>query len=588
MRRVASLHLPMFAIERVRRAERSSKEPLKPRLPAALPIDDDPGACSVPRGGGWRPGAKWARAQVDAQIAALPKHRRPAARELGRHSEAAGHPFKSQVRRANQTFVEAITPHRQPLVLSEPVGRTLLAAAVCPDAAALGLSTGMAIAHARALVSDLDIRAHDRAADELSLRRLALHAATHWTPIAAASSDGLLLDLTGTAHLHGGEERFCRRVVRFLKRLGFTGRIAVADTVGAAHAIARYSGRAMAIVPVGQGAQSIAALPVAALRLEDRAVDAAKRFGLDRVGDLLGLPRAPLARRLGRPAIERLDQALGRIAEPIDPVLPRDPVVVERRLLEPIATAEAILQVAGDLCDDLSALLRTRGLGARAIRLSCLRVDGGEQHVAFGTAKATRDPRHLLRLVSLRIDRIEPGFGIEAMRMEALRTETLSAAEMPAILAGDPATPDIASAIDQLAGRVGSAALFRISAFESDVPERAVRRIGPLEAPISWPAYHRPARLLRRPEPLHRVIALLPDAPPRRFEWRGTTHRVVAGDGPERIHGEWWRRDGEVWAVRDYFRVEDETGARFWVFRRGDGVDSETGDLSWYLHGLFG
>ncbi|MHA3842467.1 Y-family DNA polymerase, partial [Sphingomonas aestuarii] len=313
-------------------------------MPAALPIDDDPGACSVPRGGGWRPGAKWARAQVDAQIAALPKHRRPAARELGRHSEAAAHAFKSQVRRADQTFAGAITSHRQPLVLSEPVGRALLAAAVCPDAAALGLSNGMAIAHARALVSDLDIRAHDRAADELSLRRLALHAATHWTPIAAASSDGLLLDLTGTAHLHGGEARFCRRVVRFLKRLGFTGRIAVADTVGTAHAVARYSGLAMAIVPVGQGAQSIAALPVAALRLEERAIDAAKRFGLDRVGDLLGLPRAPLARRLGRPAIERLDQALGRIAEPIDPVLPRDPVVVERRLLEPIATVEAILQ----------------------------------------------------------------------------------------------------------------------------------------------------------------------------------------------------------------------------------------------------
>ena len=164
----------------------------------------------------------------------------------------------------------------------------------------------------------------------------------------------------------------------------------------------------------------------------------------------------------------------------------------------------------------------------------------------------------------------------------------LGATALAASLAGDDAPPDVAVLLDQIAGRVGEEALFTTAPVESDVPERAVRRSPPLAAPTGWPSWKRPVRLLSRPEPLVGVLALLPDAPPRRFTWRGKVHAVVAGDGPERIHGDWWRRDGEVWAVRDYFRVEDDTGARFWLFRRGDGVEPATGDLSWYLHGLFG
>ncbi len=559
-----------------------------------LPVDDDPGACSVPRGGGWRPGARWAqqgaaRAAVKEQVAALPLHQRPPMRELGRRSEAADHPFRRPVTPDQRQPAPPPVTHHVPMILAEAIGQRQVIAAACPAAMALGLTPGMAVTQARALIPDLDIRPADRAADSALLADLALHAVRHWTPTACVSSDdGLWLDLTGVAHLHGGEARFCQRLIRFCRRFGLTARVAVASTPGAAHALARFGREAMRLVAGGQEAQALAPLPPAALRLTPEAVTAATRFGLDRIADLLPLPRGPLARRLGMASVRRLDEALGRVAEPIVPVVPQEVPVARLRLLEPIGTAEAIEQVIGDLLAALIRQLLERGRGVRALVLTVERIDGTAQHLPVGTARATRDAGHLARLFHLRIERIDPGDGIEAMQLAAPRTDPLGATMLAARLAGDDAPPDVARLVDQIAGRVGEEALFTTAPVESDVPERAVRRVSPLATPTGWPSWKRPVRLLRRPEPLVGVLALLPDAPPRRFTWRGQIHAVVAGDGPERIHGEWWRRDGEVWAVRDYFRVEDESGARFWLFRRGDGVEPATGDLSWYMHGLFG
>lgn len=476
-----------------------------------------------------------------------------------------------------------------PLVLSIRQGRRDVIHAANADAQALGLTSGMPITQARALCAELGVEAANPQADHAALERLAIHAVRHWTPTAAVSSpDGLLLDLTGTTHLFGGEERFCRRLVAFLKRLGLTACIALADTPGAAHALARFSGRTITVVPPGGVVRAIAPLPIAALRLEDSALAAARRFGLERIADLLPLPRGPLARRLGRQAIERLDQAIGRIAEPIDPITPFEAPSAERRLLEPVGTPEAITQVMTDLACDLADVLRTRGLGARAMALGLTRIDGSEHRVVVGLARASRDERHLARLLHLKLETIDPGMGIEAGRLVADRAEPLGATALGAIIEGEGEPADLAPLVDQLAGRVGHGALFRAAPVESDVPERAVTRVPALARPDGWPTWKRPARLLPRPEPLWGVIALLPDQPPRRFAWRGTVHDVVAGDGPERIHGEWWVRDGEVWAVRDYYRVEDREGRRFWVFRRGDGIQPETGDLSWWMHGAFG
>ncbi len=521
----------------------------------------------------------------------MPVHAQPPMRELGRRSEAVEHPFRT--RADNGTSAAPAAPlapaiAAPPIALIDKVGRREEVVAACAAAAALGIHVGMAATHARALVSDLDFRPADRAADAALLDRLALFAVRRWSPVAAVTpTDGLWLDLRGCDHLHGGEERFCRRLHAFCQRVGFTARVAIADTPGGAHALARFGRTALSIVPTGATGQAIASLPVAALRLEPTALAAARKFGFETIADLLPVARAPLARRLGLPAITRLDQALGSIFEPITGVEDVEAPAVERRLLEPIGTAEAIAQVMSDMLDDLAGVLQARRLGVRALRLIGLRVDGTEQIVGIGTSRPTREVSHLLRLLKLRIERIDPGMGLEQFRMVAPHTEQLDATDLGAVLAGETLVRDPARLVDVVAGRIGDNSVYRIMPVPSHVPERAVVRCNPVSSPGSWPAWKRPVRLLGRPEPLSGVIALLPDQPPRRFEWRGRHHRIVAGDGPERIHGEWWRRDAEVWAVRDYYRVEDEAGGRYWVFRRGDGVESETGDLSWWMHGVF-
>ena len=594
MRRVLSLFLPHLAVERLRRLEQPA-----PRLPdrpvLQLPVDDDPGACSVPRGGGWRPGARWARAETptrgerEQQVAALPRHAQPRMRELGRRSEAADHPFKGATAMAGGDMPNgAVAQGQAPLALTGKVGRREEIVAACSAAATLGIRVGMAATHARALVSDVDFRPHEPDADARLLDRLALLAVRRWSPIAAATPpDGLWIDLTGCDHLHGGEERFCRRLRAFCRRAGFTARVAVAGTAGAAHALARFAPTDVTIVLPGDTVRAISPLPVAALRLSSTALGAAQRFGFERIADLLPVARGPLARRLGLPAIVRLDQALGSLSEPITPREDSAVPSVECRLLEPIGSAEAIAQVMEDLLGELAGMLRERGLGVRSLRLRGLRVDGSEQVVAIGTSRPSREVQHLLRLLKLRIERIDPGMGLEQFWLMAPHTEPLDAVDLGAVLAGETMVRDPARLVDVVAGRIGPAAVFRIAPVESHVPERAVARSDPVGVSGTWPRWQRPIRLFARPEPLSRVIALLPDQPPRRFEWRGEAYKVVAGDGPERIHGEWWRRDAEVWAVRDYYRVEDAEGGRYWVFRRGDGLLSDTGDLTWWMHGVF-
>lgn len=598
MRRVASLFLPQLAIERLRRMERPDRSRPEPRPRFEPTVDDDPGACSVPHGGHWRPGARWARdtgrtrEQVESDAAALPIHRQPPMRELGRRSEAAEHPFWRS-RAADAPIIVPVSavasPAQRPLALATAVGRRQEIVAACPLALASGVVTGMVATHARVLAPDLDLRPAEPEADARLLERLALQALRSWTPVAAVcGSDGLWLDLTGGCHLFGGEERFCKRLVAFCTRAGFSARVAVADTPGAAHALARYGSQDVTVAPSGKALEHLLPLPVAALRLKPEALTAARRFGFDRIGDLLPVARGPLARRLGLMAVKRLDQALGRAPEAIVPATDVDAPQAERRLLEPIATPEAIGQVMSDLLDDLVEMLCERGLGTRTLRLVCFRVDGEDQIASVGTSRPTRDPAHLLRLMALRIERIEPGLGLERFQLTAIRAEPLGATSLGAVLAGEPEPSDIPRLVDRAVGRVGPKAVFRVAPVESHVPERAVSRADPLSEPSGWPTWKRPIRLLAQPEPLSGVVALLPDQPPRRFQWRGRTHRVVAADGPERIHGEWWRRKAEVWGVRDYFRLEDEAGARFWVFRRGDGVETDTGDLSWWMHGLFG
>ena len=567
MPRLASLYLPHLAIERIWRRERArsgsagrprslSSEGVSLHSPVTklLAAEDDAARstdCSCPRGGGWRPGARWAR-------------------EAPAEAESFGTAEGALV-----TYVRA--------------GNRDLLAAACPRARALGLLPGMPLAKARVLVRGLDVRPTDAQGDTAWLARLGLFAARRWTPRAAAfGPDGLWLDLTGVDHLFGGEERMCRRILAFVKRLGFTARIAVAGSAGAAHALARFGGKPLILCPQHGEADALAPMPLAALRLDEHVLGAAHRLGLERIGELLAMPRAPLQRRFGDTMLRRLDQALGRAAEPIEPIVSEQPPAIMLSFLEPIATAEAIAETTGEAVRRLVPQLREQGLGVRHLILACERVDNNVQSIAIGLARATRDGVHLHKLLVAKIEEIEPGFGIERLQLIAARVEPLPPEPIEGELRGEQPAPDLAILVDRLATRRGVRRVYRLSALESDLPERSVRAAGPLEDVLGWPGWPRPVRLLHPPEPVQHVLAPLPDGAPARFTWRGQAYRVCAADGPERVFGEWWRRANEREAVRDYFQVEEADGRRFWVFRKGDGVDPGTGDLSWWLQGIMG
>ena len=547
--------------------------------------------CSCPRGGGWRPGARWARKELQARIDALPAHQRPPIRELGRSSEPAAVPFRKK--RGNEVpstrSLEPNSDFLSPLVTILRDGNHRILAAVSPEAQALGLHSGMPLTQARVLVSGFEVREANPEGDAAWLNRLGLFAARRWTPRAAISDPtGLWLDLTGVAHLFGGERLMCERILAFCRRLGFTARIAVAGTAGAAHAFARFAEEPLVICPPGGEAEALASLPVAALRLDEQALSAARRLGIERVGELIAMPRAPLQRRFGPGLLLRLDQALGRESEPLDLIIPEDPPHVILHFLEPIATAEAIQEAAAEAIRRLVPLLEQAGLGIRRLTLLCDRLDGAVQRIAIGTVRPTRAGSHLARLLCAKIEKIEPGFGIEAMRLVASRVEPLGPQSIKGAISRKGETVDLSTLIDCLAGRLGARRLYRLSAIESDLPERSIRRIGPLAEPTSWPAWPRPARLLSPPEPVDHVLAVHPDGGPMRFNWRGKAYRVAASDGPERLYGEWWKHKGEAGAVRDYFQVEDMEGARFWLYRKGDPDMPGSGDLSWHMHGVFG
>jgi protein ImuB len=577
MKRVAALYLPLWPVERLWQAERHGARPDRappPALPAARTPLRKPGQHE----GHWRPGARWARDGMAASGTA---------------------PYSG-----------AATGRRAPLVTSIRNGSRIEIAAACPVAQALGLRSGMAVTQARAQVRGLDIRAADPDGDLAALRRLAILAARRWSPLTTLSgTDGLFLDITGTAHLFGGEERFARRIVRLLARTGFTARIAIADTPGAAWALTHHAEANVTICPPNGQADALAGLPMTALRIDETAIELLKRLGIEWIGQLLAMPRAPLVRRFGTATVLRLDQALGDMPEPFDPIIPSEAIVARQRFAEPIATAEAIEHWLGVLVPHLTIALAAEGLGVRALECIADRVDGVPQRIRIGLARPSRDAAHLLRLLKRRIEDVEPGYGIDAIALHVRRAAPLGPEPVVERL-DEEAAPDIATLVDTLATRIGLKRMWRMRAVESDVPERATARMAVLDPPEHggarpriddvgqldrspalhpWhPEWPKPARLLRRPERLDHVVAELPDHAPRRFTWRGQPYRVVRADGPERVYGEWWRRTAEIDQVRDYFRVEDDAGRRYWLFRRGDGERTATGDLSWYLHGVFG
>lgn len=476
-----------------------------------------------------------------------------------------------------------------PLVLIGHEGRRRVVLAADQAARRAGLAVGMPATKAQALVAGLVILDADPEADGEALVKLAVWMQRHYSPLVTAyHPDGLVLDITGVAHLFGGEDAMLKEMVRKLAAVSCGARIAAAPSYGAAHALARCVANPVFLLDEAKTATALDLLPVAALRLPGEVVAALKKLGFERIGELNATPRAPLALRFGSMIGMRLDQAYGRASEPFEPIIPPETPHVRKNFAEPIGAPETIARYIGVLVEQLAAELEVKGLGARKLDLVCFRVDNRIEAIRVGTSRPVRDTKRLTKLLCDKIEKIDPGFGIETMTLTAFVAEPLAYRTSVSAL-GEPEVKDVSGLIDTLSNRIGEQQLYRLAPVESDIPERAVKRVTPLSpaSGANWPPHWpRPARLLDPPE-IVETVALLPDHPPAAFTWRGVRRRVARADGPERVFGEWWKSDAECAAVRDYFQIEDDAGERYWLFRAGDGEDQKTGSHRWFLHGVF-
>jgi protein ImuB len=499
-----------------------------------------------------------------------------------------------------------------PLVVFGKRGNLDLLVAVDAAAEQRGLRTGLALAQARAMYPALTAVPEDQAADTSLLDAVADWCQRYTPLVAVDPPDGILFDIGGCAHLFGGEEKLRADLLGRVTGFGLAARAAIAGTIGAAWAATRFDEEPA--TTTGDERDLLASLPLAALRLPDETVAALARVGLKRIDDILDLPRAPLTARFGADLLRKLDRALGREREPLSPGLPVAPYVAERSFHEPIAREEDVLATVERLAARLKTALAARGDGARRLELALFRTDGAVKRIAAGTSRPVRDPQAIRALFVERLaalgDEIDPGFGFDLARLSVLVAEPCPDEQIG--LGGREHQAELDRLVDRLSARLGRRRVARLVAHDSHIPELAAAAV-PAQAmaktELGWDAlrrFHadtgsspRPLRLLAKPEPIE-AIAIVPDGPPLRFRWRRALHEVVAAEGPERIEGVWWseqggpaRADEPRWplasAARDYFRVEDKTGLRFWLFRAGLYRDTARGPATpcWFLHGMY-
>lgn len=478
-----------------------------------------------------------------------------------------------------------------PLVVAAKRGNALRVAALDRKASALGLRVDMPLADARAMVPTLNVASADETADRRLLESIA-DWAMHYTPLAALDGqDGLLLDITGAAHLFGGEQALLDRSRRSLRRQGFVVQGAIADSATAARALARY--RNGTVVMPGEDADAAAPLPVDALDLDPSITHAFRHAGLKTIGHVATRKRSELVARFGAPMIFALDLALGQAEKPISPRAALPDIMAERIFAEPLTAQDAILETLRGLAASLARLLAERGQGARRLDATFFRADGKIRRIAVETASPTRDPAIVVRLFRERLDALadplDPGFGFDLIRLSAERAEACEA-ETAVFDARAKEDREIAFLVDRLAARFGSQRILVFQPNDTHIPEAAAVVL-PAQAAepskLAWKALRekqeapcRPLRMFARPEPIE---AVAPEGLPMRFRWRRVLHEVALAEGPERISMEWWREEAAA-PQRDYFRVEDTGGRRFWLYREGICGQEST---RWFLHGLF-
>jgi protein ImuB len=496
-----------------------------------------------------------------------------------------------------------IDPER-PFVLAIPATGGLRIAVMNEAAEDAGIVVGDPVADARAKADSLQVRAADSAADDAALHRLALWA-TRYSPTASPwieenGADGFFLDIEGATHLFGGEERLLADLAGRLDRFGLPARLAIADTPGMAWALSHFAETAQSILPPGDEAAALSAMPIEALRPSGETRALLRRLGFKSVGALLGKPRAPFAARFADELLRRLDQALGRRDEPLIPVTAPPVYHSLNYLLEPIVSHQAILARACRLMQNLVHVLVRDEAGARTLRLSLYGVDGTVEAIDIGLTSPTRSVPHVARLIDLKLEALaamhDGGFGFEAIGLAVTRAESMPARQTELNISAVHSPQDDAergaALIDALRHRLGPDRVRQFEAVPRHIPEcaEALTEFNG-EMPRNWPLgkdQTRPLLLLPKAEPTE-VTALIPEGPPRRFRWRGVTYDITGAQGPERIADEWWRASylsqGET-LTRDYYLVEDGDGHRFWLYREGL-YGRETATPRWFVHGLF-
>ena len=467
--------------------------------------------------------------------------------------------------------------------------------AVDRKATAFGLCAGMPLANARAMLPALKVVAANEPADKEFLEHIA-DWCDRFTPFVALDPPrGLLLDVTGVAHLFGSERMMLDQIRAGLSKQDIAMRGALAGTAVAAFALARY--RDGTIVAPGEEAKAVAPLPVEALRLDPVTIHALRRAGLKTIGQVAGRSRSELTARFGARMVFTLESALGQAEKPLSPRTPIPDYVAEHRFAEPIVTEEMILQTLESLTALLADMLAERGEGARQMEAAFFRSDGAVRRIAVETGSPTREPAIIKRLFREKLDALadplDPGFGYDLIRLCANRAERAEA-QATDFDAGENERKEIAFLVDRLAARFGSHCILAVQPNDTHIPEAAWAALPAQYGRVSkgtWEkirsaeeAPRRPLRMFAKPEPVD-VVSEVPEGPPLRFRWRRALHNVTHVEGPERIAMEWWRHQTPM-PTRDYFRVEDEEGRRFWLYR--DGISGRESFVSrWFMQGVF-
>lgn len=447
-----------------------------------------------------------------------------------------------------------------------------------------GICKGMSLADARAIYPSLRHFNDVPGLVEKILQRLA-EWCIRFTPVTAVDPfGGVVLDVTGCSHLWGGDKAYLSDIIKRIHAKGFHVKAAMADTIGAAWAVARFR-KTSCVIHAGKHVEALQTLPPESLRFDSETTERLHKLGLHQVRDILGMKGTTLRRRFGNIVIERINQAVGTAQEFITPVIPVEPYLERLPCLEPITTIEGIEIALQQLLETLCNKLKAEGKGVRELHFVCYRIDSKVLTTSIGTSAATINVKHLFRLFEDKLSTIEPDLGIELFTLEATKFEDHQSSQEEIWKQGGGLTNNkLSELVDRLSIRIGTSAIFRYLPDEHYLPERSFKKTISLKdvAASEWKIERpRPVQLLTSPERIE-VTAPVPDYPPLNFRYQGKLHKIIKADGPERIEQEWWISDGQH---RDYYAVQDEEGCRYWLFRSGHYDAAKT--YEWFLHGIF-